>query len=158
MSEPECTNFCSTRYVTSLPALVWQSHHHRSTALLQKHSATFSCYTWPSLVHMSPHANNTVGHTTTIADVIWRNDVQSTRLDPLGSISRRREAWEPWIGAPSRASGHLPELRLQCLEELIEDGVDVVISRPGRGGDTGRLEAQFLSLPDTPVQVSLTIG
>ena len=54
----------------------------------------------------------------------------------------------------SRASGHLPELRLQCLEELIEDGVDVVISRPGRGGDTGRLEAQFLSLPYTSPSVA----
>ena len=61
-------------------------------------------------------------------------------------ISRRREPWKPGVGLPSRASGHLVEEHtelLVLLVQLIEDGVDSVIRRPGRGRKTGCLQIHW---------------
>ena len=56
-----------------------------------------------------------------------------------------------------RAAGHRPELWLQCFIELVKDGVDGIVRRPGRGRKTGRLQIQLLGFVDEPLQMAFTI-
>ena len=67
---------------------------------------------------------------------------------------------QPWVarvGKPLQAAGQCPELWLQCFKELVKDGVDGVVSRPGRGRKTGRLQIQLLGFVDEPRQMAFTI-
>ena len=64
------------------------------------------------------------------------------------------QPWEPGVGKPDRAACQSLELWFQCIKELVKDGVNAIVSRPGRGGETGRLQIQFLGFPDIPSQVA----
>ena len=53
------------------------------------------------------------------------------------------QPWEIRIGKPLQAAGQGFELGFQCIEKLVKNRMNAIVSRPGRGGETGRLQIQF---------------
>ena len=85
----------------------------------------------------------------------WRN---ATGLwIPLHRRTLCTQPWESGVGKPERAACQGLELRFQCIEKLVKDRVDAIVSRPGRGGETGRLQIQFLGFVDKPSQMAFTV-
>ena len=41
-------------------------------------------------------------------------------------------------------------LGFQCIEKLVKNRMNAIVSRPGRGGETGRLQIQLLGFLDKP--------
>ena len=67
------------------------------------------------------------------------------------------QPWESGVGKPLRAAGQSLELWFQCIEKLVKNRMNAVVSRPGRGGETGGLQIQLLGFLDKPSQVAFTI-
>ena len=67
------------------------------------------------------------------------------------------QPWESGVGKPSRAAGQGFELWFKCIKKLIKHRMNAIVSRPGRGGETGRLQIQLLGFLDKPSQVAFTI-
>ena len=67
------------------------------------------------------------------------------------------QPWKIGIGKPERAACQGFELGFQCIEKLIKNRMNAIVSGPGRGGETGRLQIQFTGFVDKPGQMAFTI-
>ena len=67
------------------------------------------------------------------------------------------QPWKIGIGKPERAACQGFEFRLQHIEKLIKNRMNAIVSGPGRGGETGRLQIQLLDFLDEPSQMAFTV-